>query len=204
MKTRSYALLARNSLLAGFMVSSSVGCLVTADPEFTGLEQTRPLLIESGLSPTRSITEYVPEASVWPPINFTALLLSEDAGEDVQVILALNYGTTSTAEGPAEQYPDNEDLTASTLTAGPRAVTLSWTPDDKKITRSCNTLTMYATHATLNTTNKRKCPKSENDVSYLSWFVVLCSDGLGNCNYDDCPGAKKEELKYCENYEDVQ
>ncbi len=196
-------MLARNSLIAWVMVSSSAGCLVTADPEFTGPQPTRPLLIESALSPTRSISEHVKELGVWPPVKFTALLLSEDAGENVQVILALNYGTTSTPEGPADLYPDNKQLDASTLTAGPRVVTLSWTPENP-VTRFCNSLTMYATHETLNTTNKRKCPKSEDDASYLSWFVVLCPDGLGSCNYDDCPGAKKEELKYCENYEDVQ
>ncbi len=201
--SRSYAVLARNSLLVLLMTSSSSACLVTADPDFTGPERTAPLLIESPLKPTRSISEVVKEAGVWPTINFQASLVSEDVGENVQVILALNYGTTITPEGPADLYPDNKQLDASTMDAGPREVSLTWTPSgDEK--RACNSITMYATHALLNITNKRKCPKSPEDASYLSWFVVLCPNGLGSCNYDDCPGAKNEELTYCENVEPPQ
>jgi hypothetical protein len=185
------------------MLASHSACLVTADPDFTGPKPTRPLLIESPLTPSGKFIESVKLDGSYPTLTFHALVLSEDAGREVEVLLALNYGGNKSSAGPADDYPDKRVLSSSTLAAGPRVVSLNWTPPDIKAPddRKCNSITMYATHQLINEGELRECPASPDDVTSLSWFVALCGASASECSYDDCPGAAGEVLTYCENLE---
>ncbi len=184
----------------GASLLTATNACVIGEPDFTPPERTRPQLI-AVTPPTTELLRITPtSANTFAPLNFTVQLVSEDAGDDVEAALLLNYGHPSTLipGTPYENAVDNKEWPAGTLADGPRPLTLTW-PVPQLINEShiCKSLTVIATHSLYGFTPYRDCPTDIADSDTLTWFVALC-ENLSDCSIDDCIADRPPEgYKYC-------
>lgn len=187
--------LAWTSLLLATVVTSSSACLVTGSPDFSPPERTRPQLI--AVTPP---TEFIRPAFVdgaFQPETLEAAVLSEDAGDDLEAVLLVDYGYLAPGDIPWRDTAPVDTIAPGTLSDGPRPVSVSWTPRSF-IEPGCHTLTLLVTHQKRGTNPGFWCPADADDYASLTWFVALCED-VGTCEYDDCFIAGGEDTYvYCE------
>ncbi len=181
---RAAARLARTSLVVALLTMPAASCLVTSAPQFEPPAQTAPFLVKSTADPDpRTIL-------VWDdPLKdrqaFSAQLVSEDAGEDVQVVLFVDYGKPNEASGWPYQYSEthNDAVSASTLDdPEPRIAKATLF----NLTAGCHTVTMMVSHAF---DSGLGCPLKLSDSDQITWTIVRC-DGGSACAIDpqlDCP-----------------
>ena len=177
--------LARRWLELSLCVLCFPSCLITSTPEFDEPTQTAPFLLPSSVDPDNRQVLRIEGDN---PLQFSAQVLSEDAGARVQVSLLIDYGVRDELSGRVFQDndPNNAALNASTLADGPRRVSANFFP--KRLAPGCHTVTLMVSHEFDFASG---CPVRKADSSQLVWFVFKCEDA--NCqNADsvlDCPVA---------------
>ena len=137
--------LARTSLALAIAMSSSA-CLVLSPPEYDKPEQTAPMLVASAAFPDLRQTIYVFDDT--PFVEFGGAVLSEDAGDPVQLAIYLDYGQRNAADRPYRNvvYPF-EPIPPGTLADGPRTfLPKRWYPSVHAVLNGCHTATLMASH----------------------------------------------------------
>jgi hypothetical protein len=178
--------MARPWLLLFPVIMGNLGCLVTSTPEFEPASQTAPFLIASSADPdNRRMLEV---ASDVEPLKFSADVLSEDAGERVQVALLVDYGVPNPLTGHVFQDSEsfNQPLPPGTLADGPRRISASLVPALRMPTPGCHTITMMVTHEFDQVSG---CPATKADSDQLVWFVYKCADEGCPPTVEACPIA---------------
>ncbi len=196
LRSSTYAWLARTSLLVLGVVASASACLVTGSPDFSPAERTRPQLI--AVTPTTEMLRPGYENGQFLPVPIAAEVLSEDAGDDLEAVLLVDYGYMASENSPPWREAVPVDVTApGTLSEGPRPVTGTWTPRKNVVEAGCHTLTLLVTHQKSGQNPGFWCPADPDDYDTLTWFVALCED-LATCNYGGCHIAGEDTYSYCE------
>jgi hypothetical protein len=183
--------LARRSLGPCSLVLGLPGCLVTADPVSYEPAQTPPIIVSSGLDPDpRDILLIGGDMGVGR-LDFTASVLSEDAGESVKVRLYIDYGMPINEESIRPfrfSWAFFSPLPPATLAEGARPLgeDVEWVDGNFPLQPGCHRLTLIVSHEFEDTTG---CPKDLNDSSQITWQFRQC--GLGECLpiLEDCPST---------------
>jgi hypothetical protein len=185
--------LARASLALSAVLLSSAGCLVTTTPTYDAPQQTPPMLVAAAAIPALSQVQYVTDNVSDPDLRFSASVISEDAGQDVNFVAFIDYGSAPAPRPftPDQVFPADDNLPAGTLEQGPRATPEVQIPKfnfafgagpNDTIGGVCHTVTMMASHDSL----RKGCPKCITDSSLLTWFVIRCPGDEGStCSSPD-------------------
>jgi hypothetical protein len=155
-------------------------CLVTSSPTFEEPKRTRPFLLAEGSSPdVRQIKLVNTVESL--PLEFSATVLSEDAGTEVVGRVVLDYGVA--VDGlPFQSLGEPSSVVASTLDDTSRTLTAKW-GSTYRPTLGCHYVSLLASH-------QLPCPEDPLDLDFLTWTVVVCDSSQGPC----CdPSAPKGE-----------
>jgi hypothetical protein len=170
--------LARASLLAAVVTTSTTGCLITDPPQFTTQQHTAPFLVPSSASPdARSVV--ILDIRNLGTETFSAEVISQDdpAGstgqfQQVQSRLYIDYGFT-----PGPGQPFRYVLPGTTLDPGTidqttgRRVSASWFADSPPVDLGCHTVTLVASHIF---DAVPECPACNDDFSTITWQVLSC------------------------------
>jgi hypothetical protein len=188
-----------------FGVSS---CLVTSSPDFTPPERTRPEIVANDAYPPSpalgelALYQYATGGAQYTPIEFSAWVQSEDAGQAVQVELLIDYGDDSGIEsGPYRWVVEGEPLAPASMSDGPRQVAVGWRPQSQE-PPGCHTVTLLTTHQYAQKYGAMRCPADPDDASMLTWFALVCGDAttttLEECYATKpCPVAGQISSKSC-------
>lgn len=182
---RAAARLAWTSLVVGLLTMPAASCLVTSAPQFEPPAQTAPFLVKSTADPDpRAILVW---DSTTQTQTFSAQVVSEDAGEDVHVVLLVDYGKYDELSKRPYQNSvvQNQVVPASTHDDPTRRIakaTLYF--NTTNITPGCHTVTMMVSHAFA---PQLGCPEKLSDSDQITWTAVMC-DGT-DCTIDpaECP-----------------
>jgi hypothetical protein len=189
-------------------------CLVTASPDFTPPERTRPEIVTNDAYPPSPPLEEQAffkldlGSSQYTPVEFSAWVQSEDAGQPVLSELLIDYGDQSGIKnGPYRDYVPGEPLAPGTLADGPRQVTIQWRPQAQEIF-GCHTVTLVVTHAFKNRDPVYYCPADPNDSSMLAWVALVCksstpADCVVDSTFQQCP-IQGRDATYCAAAEGTQ
>jgi hypothetical protein len=188
--------LARASLFGASVVLSSTGCLITSTPTYDTPQQTPPILQPGAATPV--LTEAIAFVQDSPmPLNFSATMMSEDAGQVVSYALLIDYGLAggSNPYRGIRQGVDTQKLPGpdgiGTLADGPRptpTLTVENGSAEFPVVKvgmpavevpTCHTVTMVATHQF--GINASGCPRCLSDSSMLTWTVIACPSGTTSC-----------------------
>jgi len=183
-------------------------CLITAIPDFTPPARTRPEIITSDTYPPSpavgKVALFQPTApsSSYTGIEFSAWVLSEDADQDVQTVLLIDYGDQSgVSNGPYRSFVPGEPLKAATMADGPREVAIQWQPQAQELV-GCHTVTLLVTHQSQQKNHVYYCPADPSDASTLTWFAYVCDQtDLAACGSASgsmiCPIEGQTTSTYC-------
>jgi hypothetical protein len=169
----SLGALARSSLCLLVTTMALPACLVTSTPSFDPPKQTRPFLVPSSADPDPRGVLIVDSLNLPTFFEFTADVVSNDAGEDVELKLYLDYGSTNVAGQPFLRSVGNrKSLPASTMDQTNRPpAKLRWYPGIQDVGFGCHTFTMMASHHFDETL---ECPVCRNDSSQITWPMYRC------------------------------
>ncbi len=191
--------------LGALSLAASPGCLVIDDPDFTPPQRTAPIL--SPLTPTtRLIRALLGDGNFYDVPPFSFAVESEDVGDDLQVVLLINYGIDG-QEGPYRAATSVKRIAAGHggEQRGPidiswKAAKATWNPENGEVNTSCNTVTLLVTHEFREDSPGANCPADPADSDTATWVVSLCNDDLSQCTFDDCPTATAAStaLAYCD------
>ena len=191
----TYRTVARFSLLGMLMLSSA--CLVLDSPDFSPPPRSAPRL--TAVLPVTELIKAQPTRAGFSLPDFSATVISEDAGQRLFSALLIDYGKESIGGAPwlAEQVGPRLD--AKTAADGPRDVRINWKPGNQ-LNTGCHTVTLLVTHETKGGGVDHLCPTDANDFDTLTWVVSLCDDDNGavECSFDGCAVDGEENFKYCE------
>jgi len=197
-QARYFFEVARSSLVLGAMVVTSSGCIVLGDPQYREPEQTAPRVTPL-TRPEELIKATAEDDGSWL-VNFRVAIESEDAGEEVRLVLLRNFGG-GTAEGlPYEAAVQNGTLEPGTLGDGKRTVTLPWfdtgaTGQDY----DCAAITLLATHAFREGIGSDYwCPADPDDADTVTWLVLRCRADDEACSFDLCTDTKAKNPNFCD------
>lgn len=151
-------------------------CLVTSSPSYEEPKQTRPFLLAEASSPDVRQIKVVDLDGPFP-LEFSASVVSEDAGESVTSRLVLDYGIASDQHPYLLPLGDPDAIEAATLDDGPRTLSAKWVRSSNTDT-GCHYATMFATHSLDFDTG---CPEKPDDFSFLTWTVVVCKSTDAPC-----------------------
>ena len=189
-------------------------CLVTASPDFTPPERTRPEIVTNDAFPPSPALgdeakfQLDPQSNQYTPVEFSAWVQSEDAGQAVQAELLIDYGDQSgVSNGPYRSYVPGEPLAPATLADGPRQVAIQWRPQAQEMF-GCHTVTLVVTHAFKNKNPVFYCPADPDDSSMLTWFSLVCKSSTPDqCvidpTFQQCP-IQGHDATYCAAAEGAQ
>jgi hypothetical protein len=188
--------LARLSLPSLVMLLFGVpSCLVTSSPDFTPPERTRPEIVANDAYPPSpalgelALFRYATGGSQYTPIEFSAWVQSEDAGQAVQVELLIDYGDQSGVEnGPYRSFVEGEPLAPASMSDGPREVAVGWRPQSQEPI-GCHTVTLLTTHQYAQRKGVFRCPADPDDASMLTWFALVCGDAT-TTTLEECYATK--------------
>jgi hypothetical protein len=173
------------------MVAATSSCLVTDSPEFAPPDLTRPLLLASDQLPTTEVLQFeLGEGGLnYKRRKFIAEVLSEDAGQDLEVVLLTDYGSTAynNIQGPWAPITFSGRVPAGHAAQGPRDVTLDYQPDRNTLAPGCHTVTMLVTHRYAEQQAVRFCPEAPDDFDALTWYISLCREQQPGEVEPDCP-----------------
>lgn len=168
-------------------------CLVTSSPTFEEPKQTRPFLLSESSSPDVRQIKVVDNYKL--PVEFSASVISEDAGDKVYGRLVLDYGIAVDKHPYRQALGDWAPINPATLDFGPRTLTGTWESSSKPTT-GCHYVSLLATHDIDFVVG---CPTDPADFDFLTWTVVVCDssvapccdpaapDGEGGCGALSCP-----------------
>jgi len=183
-------------------------CLVTSTPDFEQAQQTPPFLITATANPDPTQILIIDDADLRTQQNsfeFSANVVSEDAGEQVEFQLYIDYGWPDSDLGQPfrTHIGDIIPLTPSTMADTNRRVTAKWLPAINGFGLGCHTVTLIASHhfdkSSIETSG---CPVCRSDSSQITWQVYRC-DSEGKtadsdkypCNapsFTECQGWKSD------------
>jgi hypothetical protein len=170
-------------------------CLVTSTPEFEDPAQTPPfLLADTAIPDPRQILliENTQSGQI-----FSAVVRSEDVGEDVQVRLLLDYGWKNVQLGlPYQDLQQGNRVPASTWDQDGRVARVNADfLQSLRMEPGCHRITLMVSHAFDDATG---CPVPEvdaegnrtvDDFSQITWTVVKC--GPAGCPTIDPTDTQK-------------
>lgn len=169
-----HAGMARRSLFGLVMSFAALGCLYPDPAEYNQAAQTKPHLY----SPVPPTTEILAVNS-GETVRITVRLESEDAGDDVTLMLYLNY----LVPGRVARRQDNMRKVPPGTSDEPRTVFLDWTVPER-VGGSCEQLSLVVTHQS--NLGDSYLPEDPDDVSVLTWWVSINNSQVP---ISDCPGA---------------
>lgn len=172
-------------------------CLVTSSPSFEEPERTPPFLLGPSAWPDLRQVKVVDMAQL-DPVEFSAIVRSEDNGTDVQGRLVLDYGVKPPGGPPGVPYRqalgDPVIVEASTLDDTSRTLSTQWFTGSNRTTVGCHTVTLFATHEIDFSTG---CPADPSDFDFLTWTVITCDSVQAPC----CDPALPPEEGGCQTFE---
>ena len=152
------------------------GCVLSDPPEHGKANQTPPILFPSSAIPA---VFQVLNVSPGQEEEFNIALRSEDAGENLQAELWLDYSIVNPAFPP--QLQKAIPVTAGTFEDTQRAIDFQWDVP-AVIAKGCHQLTLVVTH------NSNLEVRNPNDIATVTWFVnVSDSDAAPFNALRDCP-----------------
>lgn len=164
-------------------------------------EQTRPFLLGASADPPLGEVVLIgASGGNYGPVEFSAYVESEDAGQAVQAVLLVDHGDTSgVSNGPYRGFVPGNSLPPGRLVDGPRGpLSISWHPQTAEVS-GCHTVTLMATHQFQQSFGAYYCAADSDDVDTLTWVVALCDlASPGNCPYQDCPVYGSSAMAYCD------
>jgi hypothetical protein len=176
------------------MLGASSACVI-GEPDFTPPARTRPVLVPLSPPNTELIKKPKLDPNGFAAQTFQVLLYSEDAQDDLDVVLFLDYGIP-TPEG--QPYQEARKRKAEAGSGGPRPISRDWTPTlENGETHACTSVTLMVTHELFNNSPLAECPADVDDSASVTWFVAYC-ENLGDCTFDDCAANEPEGgYSYC-------
>lgn len=181
------------AVLVMTVAGATSGCLVTDSPDFSPPARTAPQLFP--VLPTTEFIRALTGESGYQLPKFDANVLSEDAGDDLESALLIDYGVEGPGGDPWLTATPGPTLPARSLADGPRLVSAGWNPFN--FGAGCHTVTMMVTHAKWGVNPGYWCPKEANDYATLTWVVALCGADVSSCTFDDCPIRGDDTYIYC-------
>ena len=186
------------------MLGATTSC-VLGEPDFTPPERSRPQLIAIE-PPVGQISPFAKlDSQVFPTIDFTVNVLSEDNGLDLYAVLLLSYGDPSSFDPnqPYERSTSPTVVEAGTIEQGPRPITnLSYRPQLQNDTHGCDRVTLLVAHERIERGSFFECPKELHLSATLTWFFPIC-DNLGDCDAQDCVSENPTPI-FCPEDPEVQ
>ncbi len=185
------------SALVGLLatLSASTSCVVTGSPDFSPLERAAPKLIP--VTPTAELMKVIAEGNNFFPEPFAAQVLSEDAGDEIETVLLVDYGLEGPGGEPWLAANVGSRVSAGTLADGPRDFSVMWRPQPAFADlRMCHTVTLVVTHEWNGVAPFYYCPADKDDAASLTWVVALCKDSA-SCGFEDCPVSGEDTFRYC-------
>jgi hypothetical protein len=170
--------LARASLLLGVTTMLAASCLVTSTPDFKDRAQTAPNLKASTAVPDPR--EMLILGATKTSLQFWVELESEDAKQNVEVQLLIDYGVPNELGQPYQDAAPGEEVLASSLddtTSRPAKATILI---KNRIPEGCHTVTMMVTHA-FQSGILSGCPADLSDSDQITWTVYRCGDQAPEC-----------------------
>lgn len=163
------------------LAMSLSGCLVTSTPSYEEPERTPPFLLSSGAKPDLLAITVIDVNGDPSPVEFAAVLRSEDNGDTVFGRLVLDYGVAAPGGSPDPYQRSIRDTSApaGTLDGPPRTLAVTWnigTTD--KPTAGCHNVTLLATHEAYVDSG---CPVDPADFDFLTWTIFVCDSSQGSC-----------------------
>jgi len=165
-------------------------CLVTSTPDFSPPKRTAPFLIAATAVPDPRAVIIVDSSQSTQNqfIDFSAHVLSEDAGDKVQFKLYIDYGFPDSPD-PDNRLPFRSEVSTirsldpSSISDESRpAVQARWFPTSPDPGFGCHTVTLIASHEFDDFTN---CPVCKNDSSQITWQAYRCDEAHGHpCTTD--------------------
>ncbi len=157
-------------------------------------EQTPPFL--EATTPTAAVL--VPEfaGAGYQPATLQAQVRSEDACEDVELALLVDYGFLGPGGDPWRDSRLVDSVPAATMADGPRTIEVAWTPRMQHIDDGCHTVTLLATHEMRRSNPGWYCPADPDAAATITWFVALCQE-FAACTPGDCL-TELVSAVYCE------
>jgi hypothetical protein len=168
-------------------------------------QRSRPFLLGESASPhlgDMTVFQRNPATSQYTPIEFSADMVSDDAGQPVQSVLLIDYGDdNAVSNGPYRSFVPGEPLDPACMLDGPRHVSIPWRPLAQEPI-GCHTVTLMVTHQFELKNSAFYCPADPNDASTLTWFALVCGDAstttLEECYAaNPCPIAEPNNAVYC-------
>lgn len=151
------------------MLSSAVSsCVATTNPQFEEPTRTAPFILADRVTPDpRSIIVLQPTDS---ELVFTGALRSEDTGDEVEVRLLLDYGTSNPQGTPYLDSINGDIVSASTWDDTDRTFEVQLFLSQFQMSPGCHRFTLMATHEFKNSTG---CP-APDDYDAVTYTVIKC------------------------------
>jgi len=183
------------------MATSTSGCLVTGEPDYSDPEPNTPLIVAVDPAATELVRLESP-TNDFENRQFSVSVRSEDADDPLTAVLLLDYGiATNVGEAVPQPYANviqtREIQTGSLSDQLPRLVSLTWLPKlaDQAVPE-CHSVTMLVVRDYIKEPPFNFCPTNDQFAA-ITWHVALC-DVLENCDLNTCPKLG-DDTTYCPN-----
>ena len=165
----------------------SNACLLLGEPNTDPPKRTRPVLRRPD-PPENEFTRLLRNADqVYDAVHFRAEVRSEDAGQDLDTVLLIDYGKPNPAGEPWLDAVPGPILQPQTIADGWRSISIDWLPKEALTGAGCHTVTMLVTHEiTRATADGYFCPRDLDDYDTQTWLVVLCENDASACDFSGC------------------
>ena len=161
------------------------GCLVDDPPPYTQPNKTPPRLDYHHALP---LLNQVIVRKTGDTLEFDVPVASEDAGEDLNSLLLLDYAGGA---DPSKVVPGTgQTITASTLDDTSRHIKTKWTVSFFG-EKGCHRLTLRVTHKSNVNINNFPDVFNDTDLAEAYWWANLDADPTSGNMLVDCPQASE-------------
>lgn len=180
--------LAWESLLWLSIVPLVTGCIVADPPQYQDALQTPPQLDVYGALPTISQIDVITTPAPVGP-TFTVPVRSEDAGEDLNAVFFLDYGSAS------PQPLNIQTVSASTFNDTGRSISWSWTVGTQY--SHCHTISLVVAHRSsfqLHDSTQLIATKAKLDAAIVTWWVNINPPSDAQYSLVNCPTPQVPQI----------